>query len=182
MPPFKKVNKMGALKPKLNLPTYTQVPLYIGGVVIVATVIVGGFIYFKSQTNSNTLPTTVGTTSPSTGEQKQITAPYDGTYVGNAVVAQGISNATVTVSGNKISGQGTYIGANDIKIDLKIDGKVDANGNVSGSFSGSQKIEGVTISGGGTYTGKITGNSANVDYSASGAGENYKGSIILTKK
>jgi hypothetical protein len=40
----------------------------------------------------------------------------------------------------------------------------------------------MTISGGGTYTGKITGNSASINYSASGAGQNYQGSIVLTKK
>jgi hypothetical protein len=174
---------MSLPKPKLNLPNYTQVPLYIGGTVIIATVIIGGFIYLKSHPKSDdtSSPTTV-TSSPASSAQKLATSPYDGTYAGSAPVAQGISNATVTVSANKISGRGTYVAGSDIKIDLKIDGSVDTNGNVSGSFSGSQTIEGVTISGGGTYTGKINGNSASINYSATGAGQNFNGSIVLTKK
>jgi len=179
---------MDALKPKPNLPTYTQALVYIGGTVIVATVIIGGFIYFKSLANSNTTVTpppaisTPNDTSTPSALPEQTPVNYDGTYVGSAPVAQGISNATVTVSGNKISGQGTYVGANNAKIGLTVSGDVDTNGNVKGEFSGLGSVEGVAISGGGTYTGKITGNSASISYIASGAGETHKGSIVLTKK
>jgi hypothetical protein len=111
------------------------------------------------------------------------TTNYDGTYSGgNSSIAYGLSSATVTVTNNKISGTGTYLGDYSSTINVSITGSVDVSGNVSGNLSGSGVVQGYTVSGAGTYSGKITGNSMVVNYSASGSGQTYSGTITLTKK
>jgi hypothetical protein len=172
---------MNATK-KLNLPTYTQALVTVGGVAIVATIIVGGSIYSKSLSKPTTTPATESAPLTNDNSSVEKTSLYDGTYVGSSPVAEGLTDANVTVSGNKISGRGTYAGPSNVKIGLTIKGTVDANGNVNGDFSGTGTVEGVKVTGSGTYSGKVTGNSVTINYSATGAGKSYKGSMVLIKK
>lgn len=111
---------------------------------------------------------------------------YDGTYSGSSPIESGLASGTVTVSGGKITGHGTYIGLYGAQININITGTVDAFGNFSGSFSGSGEVDGVPVTGSGTYSGKITGNIASVNYTATGSGggqtETHSGTIDLTKQ
>jgi|GEM_PF-6112403 len=150
----------------------------IVGIVVILLIISGIAFYLLSA-------------RPKTKEETKTATPvatpnYDGVYTGSAPVAEGLSNATVTVSKNQITGSGTYLGAYNSQIALTITGSVDTSGKVSGSFSGSGAVEGTSVSGNGTYSGAIVGNSMNVSYTATGSGggssETHSASIVLTKK
>jgi len=107
---------------------------------------------------------------------------FDGSYSGTGSVAQGLTDIRITISGGKISGQGLYVGDYDAQIIVSITGSVtDNNGNTYGSFSGSGTVQGNEVSGSGNFRGKISGNSMDVVYSATGAGQSHTGSITLTK-
>ena len=161
---------------KALLSNYMLASVTIGGVVIIATVIVGyHFLHNPSPTN---------TTQTSAQTSKIVTNPlaqYDGTYTGTSNANQGLTAVTANIANGKVSGSATYSGAGGVKIGLAVIGNVDASGNVAGSFSGTGSAEGQSATVSGTYTGKITGNTFNVNYSGSGAGESASGSIVLTK-
>jgi len=152
--------------------------VYIVGIVAILLIISGIAFYLLSAK-----PKTKEETKPST---PVATPNYDGIYTGSAPVAEGLSNATVTVSKNQITGSGTYLGTYSSQIALTITGSVDTSGKVTGSFSGTGMVEGTSVSGTGTYTGTIVGKSMNVSYTATGSGggssETHSGSIVVTKK
>lgn len=158
-----------------NLPAYTQALVYIGGTVIVATVIVGGVLYNKDRQSQTTK-----TSTPAT----QVYT-YDGSYLGKASADQGLTSATMTIAKNKITGTGTYSGTSNAAIGVNITGTVDAQGNVSGALSGSGSVAGYDVSGSGTFNGRISGTTMNIDWNVTGGGagktESHNGSMTLNK-
>jgi len=160
-----------------NLPTYAQVLIYVGGTVIVATVIVGGVFYNRSR---QTQPSNTPTSAPAAQVY-----PFDGSYLGKASAVTGLTSATVTITKNKITGSGTYSGTSNAAIGVDITGTVDAQGNVSGALSGSGTVAGYDVSGSGTFTGRISDTTMNIDWDVTGGGagttESHSGSMTLNK-
>lgn len=153
------------------LPVNTKVPNPQPG-----TETPSGSIETPSQNNRNN-STPVSTATP--GQN------FNGTYSGNSSVATGVSQATITVSGNSLSGSGTFVGPYSASIGITIKGTVDDSGNVSGGLSGSGTVAGYDVSGRGSFSGKTNDNTMSINYNVSGSGggisQSYSGTIILTK-
>jgi hypothetical protein len=160
---------------------YKQVYIWIGGAIIVATVITGGFFVWKSLRK----PATPGPTPTNT----QVTAPavlnYDGLYRGTTAVAAGLADVIMTVGNNNtINGTATYKGTYagyPITAPVTLLGTVSSKGVVSGGISGSGKQYGRSYTIGGGFQGQITGNTMACTYRGTGGGEPYSGNVTLVK-
>jgi len=181
MPKIKPKLKVKSIpKPKPMLNTYTQVPYLLGGTVIVATVIVGGYLgwhhFHKPTFNSTPSTTTQGVSNK---------ASYQGTYRGATNVPSGLADVSLNVSGTTITGSGTYNGnveGYSISAPLSISGTISSTGAVTLGISGSTVVAGNTYNAGGQATGQITGNSMTCHYSVAVTGSlSINGDITLSK-
>jgi hypothetical protein len=156
-----------------------QTPYLIGGFVVIATLIVGGYFgyqYLNKPENAQNNQTNTVTTSKTTN--------YDGTYIGNTGVMAGLADVSVTVSGNNLNGKAKYVGSEagyEVSVPVEIIGSVSSIGKVSAKISGSGEVVGQTFSVDGSSTGQITGNTMDCNYNVTAAGDNDSGKITLTK-
>jgi len=158
---------------------YKQAYVWIGGSIVVATVITGGFFGWRAY---NTPATPV----PAKTQAITPTKPnYDGLYRGTSAVAKGLADVALTVGNNNtINGtaiyKGTYAGY-AIATPVTLLGTVSALGVVSGGISGSGTLYGQSYTIGGSFQGQITGNTMVCTYSGTGGGEAFNGSVTLLK-
>lgn len=180
--------KFPKIKPRPMLkgtPGYSQAYVWIGGTLIVATVIVGGYFAYKNTLNK-TAPQPAKIETKTTTEAPPPAPNFNGTYKGNTAVSGvgGLADATVTVTGTALSGNATYKGTVQgmaVSGPVTITGTVSAGGVVSGTISGKGTLQGYSYTVTGTITGQITNNSMICSYSGSGSDVPYSGSITLTK-
>jgi len=154
-------------------------PYLIGGLVVVAVVIVG-YIGWKSLFDKPEEEIQVQT--PATTTTENPLAKFDGTYSGTSSANSGITNATINIVNGTISGSANYIGAYNTQVNLFVPGTVDENGIIIGSLSGTGSAEGESVAVGGSYNGTLVATTVTVNYSGSGGGETASGTIVLTKK
>lgn len=114
---------------------------------------------------------------------------YDGFYTGGGEAASGMSSASLTISGENVSGHATYnekIGSRTFHMSLTLNGSMTnmAEGRLSGHISGSGKVPefGTTITASGKFSGVVYNNSIKVSYSVtSSAGVTASESVTLYK-